>query len=120
MGLMYYGSMVFACQVLSCPRRHRLNSSDWGSFSGYLAAATPANDHRSVPRTNPLISSQNQTSQSSCLMIRKHSSAFAIAPLCCFFHSTPDASPSLRFSVLTEARRLPSSVRLLDGLTRSY
>lgn len=57
-----------ACQILSCPLHHHLNTSAWG-----LLKAPPVNYHHSVLGPNPLISPQNKTRQTSLATIRKHS-----------------------------------------------
>lgn len=56
-----------------------------GSLQGYRATAPPAIYHHSVLSPNPLISPKNQTSQTSSVTIRKHSSLLAFVYLSCSF-----------------------------------
>lgn len=80
--------MAFACQVLSCPLHHHLNTSARG-----LLKAPPVNYHHSVLGPNPLISPQNKTRQTSSATIRKHSLLLATVSLFFPSHSATDWLP---------------------------
>lgn len=111
--------MASACQFLSCPLHHHLNTLARG-----LLKAPPVNYHHSVLGPNPLIRPQNKTRQTSSVTIKKHSLLPATVLLFFPSHSATDCPPRFNFILrspmfpysLSEARCLLSGIQSLDWL----